>query len=205
MNDSLIRKFCESRRRWAIVATATVLLALATIVPTVDDCFNKRSSRNDLADKLVAARRTADELPEYEIQAAALAGKVSELEARTVDEANLGEFRSRLVDLVRDSGCQIRRLDIAAPTSRVWKQGDEALQEQPLGGGDATPFVLERRSVMLAVDGGMAAIHELMALLEQEHKLAHPHRVRLQAAAGGEETVTLELELWLFALKRTAA
>ena len=31
MNNSLIRKFCESRYRWPIVATATALLALAAV------------------------------------------------------------------------------------------------------------------------------------------------------------------------------
>jgi len=205
MNDSLIRRFCESRHRWPIVATATVLLALATVVPTVDDCFNKRNSRSDLADKLVLARRTAEELPKYEAQAAAVAAELDALEARAVDEAGLAEFRSRLVELVRDSGCQIRRLDIAAPATRAWKQGDKALEEQPIGDGAVTPFSLERRSVTLAVDGGMAAVQDLMSRLEQEQTLSHPHRVHLQAVASDGETVTLELELWLFALKRMPA
>ena len=49
------------------------------------------------------------------------------------------------------------------------------------------------------------AVQDLMARLEQEQKLSHPRRVHLQAVTGGGETVTLELELWLFALKRTAA
>lgn len=205
MNDSLIRRFCESRHRWPIVATATLLVALATVVPTVDDCFNKRSSRSDLADKLVLARRTAEELPKYEAQAAAVAAELDALEARAVDEADLAQFRSRLVDLVRESGCQIRRLDVAAPAVRAWKQGDKALEEQPIGDGAVTPFSLERRSVILAVDGGMAAVQDLMLRLEQEQTLSHPRRVHLQAAANEGETVTLELELWLFALKRTPA
>jgi hypothetical protein len=205
MNDSLIRKFCESRHRWPIVATATVLTALATVVPSVDDCCNKRSSRNDLVDKLVLARRNAQELPQTEAQAAQVAAELAALEARAVDEEDLARFRSRLVDVVRDSGCQIRRLDIATPLARVWKQGDKALEEQPAGDGADTPFSLERRSVVLAVDGGMAAVQDLMTRLEQEQTLSHPHRVQLQAAASGGETVTLELELWLFAFKRTSS
>ena len=51
----------------------------------------------------------------------------------------------------------------------------------------------------------MAAVQDLMLRLEQEQKLSHPRRVHMQAVAGGGETVTLELELWLFVLKRTAA
>jgi hypothetical protein len=205
MNDSLIRKFCESSRRWPIVATATVLLALVTVVPLVDDCFNKRSSRNDLADKLALARRTAEELPKYEAQAKTLAAELEALDVRAVDEAELAEFRSRLVDLVRDSGCQIRRLDIAAPAIRPWKAGDKPFDDQPTGVGAPTPFTLERRSVILAVDGSMTAVKDLMLRLEQEQKLSHPRRMHLQGAAADSETVTLELELWLFALGRSAA
>ena len=59
--------------------------------------------------------------------------------------------------------------------------------------------------MILAVDGAMTAIHDLLARLEKEQTLSHPHRVQMQAASAGGETVMLELELWLFALARTAA
>lgn len=206
MNDSLTRKFCESRHRWLIVATATGLLALVALLPMVDDYFDKRSSRNDLTEELAAARRTAELLPVYEKQAAEVGKELAALEARAIDEAGLARFRSRLVDVVRDSGCQIRRIEVGAPTRRPWKENDEPLSElsEPTGDGP-TPFALERRSVILAVDGSMSAIHELIAQLEKEKTISHSHRLQLQAAGGGGESVTLELELWLFALSRTAA
>jgi hypothetical protein len=95
---------------------------------------------------------------------------------------------------------------VGAPTRRPWKENDEPLSElgEPTGDG-ATPFALERRSVILSVDGSMSAIHELIAQLEKEKTISHSHRLQLQAAGGGGESVTLELELWLFALSRTAA
>jgi hypothetical protein len=206
MNDSLIRKFCESRHRWVIVATATGLVALVALLPMVDDYFDKRNSRNDLSEELAAARRTAELLPVYEKQAAKVGKELAALETRAVDEAGLARFRSRLVDVVRDSGCQIRRIEVGVPTRRPWKENDEPLSElgEPTGEG-ATPFSLERRSVILAVDGSMSAIHELISELEKDQTISHSHRLQLQAAGGGGESVTLELELWLFALSRTAA
>lgn len=205
MNDSLTRRFCESRHRWLIVAIATVLAALATVVPSVDDCFNKRSSRSDLAENLVRARNTARELPKLEATAAAVGEQLAALEARAVGDDGVAAYRSRLVDMVRESGCQIRRIEFAAPIARVWKQGDTALVEQPVGAGANTAFSLERRSVSLAIDGSMAAVNDLMARLEREQTISHPHRVHLQAVSTGGETVTLELELWLFSLRRKAA
>ena len=205
MNDSLIRTFCESRHRWPIVATATVLVALATLVPSVDDYFDKQSSRSGLSDKLAAARKTAEGLPKFETRVAAVSEEMKALDGRAIDDANLASYRSRLVDMVRESGCQIRRIEVSAPTTRDWKDRDRPLDEQPNQEAAKTPFALERRSVALAVDGTMPAINALLDRLEQERTISHPHRVQLQAVSGDGETVTLELELWLFALSRTAA
>src|SRR5215213_7149233 len=129
MNDSLIRKFCESRHRWLIVATATGLLALAALLPMVDDFFDKRTSRSELSESLAAARVTAESLPVYEKQTAAVGKELEALEVRTIDDESVARFRSRLVDVVRDSGCQIRRIEVGAPTRRPWKENDEALSE----------------------------------------------------------------------------
>ena len=200
MNDSLIRRFCETRHRWPIVATATALLALATVWPSVDDYFDKQSSRSELSEDLVHARLTAATLPAFEKRVAAVRVELEALEVRSVEDGSLARFRSRLVDLVRESGCQIRRIEVGAPTLRAWKQGDNPLDETASAEAADTPFKLERHSVILAVDGGMGAVHDLLDRLEKEQILSHPHRVQLQAASNGSDTVTLELELWLFAL-----
>jgi hypothetical protein len=207
MNDSLTRKFCETRYRWPIVATATALLALAAVLPQVDDYCDKRNSRNELADNLVRARETANTLPLFEKRATEVGGQLAALEVRTIDELRLTQYRNRIVDMVRDAGCQIRQFDVAAPTTRTWKQGDDPLKESvdPTLKSADTPFTLERRTMTLMVDGPMPAIHELMTRLQQERTVCHPHRVQLQSATAGGETVTLELELWLFALSRGKA
>jgi hypothetical protein len=204
MNSPLIRKFCESRYHWPIVATATALIALATVVPQADDYFDNRTNRNELSEELAHARQTAQALPTYERRAAAIRENLEALDARSVDETGLAPFRSRLVGVVRDSGCQIRRIELGTPLRRPWKQDDDPLTpltENP-NQAQATPFTLERRIVLLAVDGPMPAILDLLARLEQERTLSHPHRVHLQPASSGGENVMLELDMWLFALAR---
>jgi hypothetical protein len=204
MNSSLIRTFCESRYHWPIVATATVLLALAAVWPMADEYFDNRASRNERTEELVRARETAQALPLYERRSAAVGGALAALERRTVDDATLGAFRSRLVDVVRESGCQIRQIEVGSPTQRPWSEGDDPLADgRSPGQQRGTGFSLERRSVTLAVDGAMPAIHDLLSRLEEERTLSHPHRVHMQPASSGGEAVMLELELWLFALVRT--
>jgi hypothetical protein len=207
MKTSLVRKFCESRYRWPIVATATALLAVGTVAQMVDEYFDNRASRSELSEELARARDTAQALPQYEKRALEVGGKLAELERRTVTSAGLADFRSRLVDIVRDSGCQIRQIEVGEPTRRAWLRGDDPLKEpdQSATPGGGTPFSLERRSVLLAIDGTMPAVHDLLARLEEERTLSHPHRLQMQAASAGGDTVMVEMELWLFALSRTAS
>jgi hypothetical protein len=173
----------------------------------VDEYFDNRSSRSELSEELVRARDTAGALPEFKQRSEQVASALEALELRTVDDASLAAFRSRLVDAVRESGCQMRQIEVSEPTRRPWSIGDNPLKEpdQAAGKDSKTPFMLERRSVLVAVDGPMPAINDLLLRLEQERTLSHPHRLQMQAATAGGETVMLELELWLFALARTAS
>jgi hypothetical protein len=96
---------------------------------------------------------------------------------------------------------------VGPPTTRPWKQGDDPLKTalESSSAAGSTAFTLESRTMTLTVDGSMTAIHDLLDRLEKERTLSHPHRVQLQGAATSGETVTLELELWLFALSRGKA
>ena len=63
-----------------------------------------------------------------------------------------------------------------------------------------TPYVLERRSVLLSVDGTTANVNTLLEKLHEESTLMHPRRVKFHSAGRAGSKVTMEIELWLFAL-----
>jgi hypothetical protein len=204
MNESILRKFCESPRRKLIVVTATILLGLAVVTPLVDDYFDKRESRRALAEELDRAHQTASQLPALEKQVAAVVEKLDAIEARSVSEETVSGYRTRLVEMIRDSNCQIRRLDVAQPTLRPWNEGDSPLVEGKTGdsSGKATPFSLERRSIQLSVSGKTHDLYGLLERLQKDTTLAHPERIELQADSQNGDTVNMELEMLLFALSR---
>ena len=204
MNDALVRTFCDSRQRWLYVIAAASIVAVATVLPAADDYLGTRADRAELSDELDLARQTAKNLPEFEERVAGVVDRLKAIEVRAVDETSLPIYRSRLVEIVREAGCQIRRIDVGPPTVRPWKTGDAPLKstEGPEPPGAPTPFALERRSAVLAVDGPMTAIYDLLERLEKERTIGHAHQLSLQPVPGQENEVTLELELWLFALTR---
>jgi hypothetical protein len=207
MNESIVRRFCESPRRKLIVSIVTILLSVVVIVPLVDEYFDKKESRRTLAEELDNARQTAERLPILEKQVEEVVGRLTALEQRSVSEDLLSGYRSRLVDMIRESSCQIRRLDVAAPTRRTWKERDNPFNEgNPSdSSGKATPFSLERRSIHLSVNGRTHDLYALLDRLQQDTTLAHPERIELRSDGQNTETVTMELEMLLFALSRQSS
>ena len=201
-----LRRMTDHKYRPAIVIIVSFGIGLVTLLPLADEYEDLKQRSSDAETALAEARFVAQDLESFQRRVQSQVAQLEKLEARAVSSQRVHEFRNRMVDMVRESGCQIRRIEVGTPTRRPWKENDAPLSEaiRPPGEGD-TPFSLERRSVILAVDGSMSSIHDLLGQLEKEQTLAHPHRLQLQAVSTGGDSVTLELELWLFALSRTAA
>jgi hypothetical protein len=204
MNETIVRRFCESPRRKLIVAIVTILMGLAIITPLVDEYFDKKESREALTEELDNARKTAALVPSLEKRVAAVVSELSAMEARSVSADTVSGYRTRLVDMIRESGCQIRRLDVAPPTVRQWQEGDSPLAEGngSDSSGKATPFSLERRSIQLSVNGKTQDIYSLLEQLQKDNTLAHPQRIQIQSDGQSVDTVTMEIEMLLFALSR---
>ena len=206
MNDSLIRTFCETRYRWPTVAGATLLLGCAVLFPLVDEYCDKRTNCNVLTGEIAQARQKARAIDSYRSQLADLDVKLAALEARTVGPAQTGEYRNQIVELARQCNCRIRRIELGASDARPWKEKDRAIDYQGArkDAGAPTSFSLLRNTMAVTVDGAMPNLQTFLKLMVEQKKLVHPHRVELHRASRDGKQVTLQLELWLFTLERTA-
>ncbi len=204
MNESPIRRFCESTHRKLIVVIVTTVVGLVVLIPLADDYFDKKESRRALAEELDRARQTAKMLPEYEERVTALVEEMDTYEVRLVSQKSLSQYRSKLVDLIRDSDCKVRRFDVGVPIARPWIENDNPLKStKSKGSADKkTPFTLERRSVALTVDGPMDNIIGFLEKLQEDKSFAYPRRLKLHSIGRQGGSVAVELELWLFALNR---
>ena len=207
MNESPIRKFCESRHRKLIVVIVTTLFGLLVLIPLVDDYFDNKESHNSLSEDLENARLTEAELPKVEQQVAGILEKLAAFESRAISNQNTSDYRSKVVELVRDAGCQVRRFDVSTPIRRPWMKNDNPLASTAPQGAThtRTPFALERRNVVLLVDGSMQSLRDLLGQLHKDEALAYLNRLELKSASRGSDQVTMEIELWLFALGRLKA
>ena len=115
MSENLLERLCNSRRRWLIVTGVTFVIALASILPQVDLLLAERSERAELQAQLAHARQMADELPLYEQRVEQKTAELDELRLLEVDESEIADLRSWLVDAAREAGCQVRRIDLVVP------------------------------------------------------------------------------------------
>jgi hypothetical protein len=203
MSESLVRKFCESKHRNLIVAIGTTLLGLVVLLPVTDDYFDKRESRRNLTEDLDRSYHTEKMLPAFEKRVLEIEEKLSSLEGHTVSVETVSQYRTKLLEIIQDSGCQMRRLDVENPIRRPWMQNDNPLHQKavPTSKGK-TPFQLERQNINLSIEGDMASIHKLLDQLDKVETIIYPHQLQLHSNRGSSTAATLEIELWLFALVR---
>lgn len=206
MNESPIRKFCESPYRRLIVAIGTSIVALVVLLPLADVYFDDSENLSILADELKLAHQTAEKLPQFEKQVAKLQSDLEELELLAVSDESVSRYRSKLVEMIRKSGCQIRRLDLGAPTLRPWMVNDDPLTDSKRNlAQQPTPFSLERRTVALVVDGSIESVRAFLKEMQGDETFAYPKKLQVQSSDERGSRVTLDLEMWLFAISRKSA
>jgi hypothetical protein len=172
-------------------------------VPLADDLYSNSTLCKVLKEDTVRAEQTAQTLPTLETRIDAMSQELAALDARAVDEESVAAYRSKLVDMARSTGCQIRRIDVGQAVKRPWHENQDVLERTKPTKLVKTPFFLERRTVTLVVDGTMQEIKELLTGLEAEQTFAHTRTLRLQSGARNGNVVGMELELWLFDLTRS--
>ena len=199
MNDLIATAYAD-RRVWLFVTGGTLLAGLVFVMPGVDTCNALRADCNDLIESKHIADRTAEQTQKYESQVIAQEQQLTELRNRTLREEDVADFRNELVKLVRDSGCQLRRLNISSPRAREWRAGDSPLAAVD-GQLPGTPFHLETRVVSLTLNGSLARIRLLMDRVQASDKYAYARTIDMRPASHNATNVDVNLELWFFALQ----
>lgn len=198
MNE-LLDRFCESPRRWLIVTGVTIVLALLIVLPQVDVYTAMRDEGERLRGELVESQRVAAELPAFEQRVQDGRKALDALEARTVNEETLAAFRNELVERVRQSGCQVRRINVGTTQGRPWVKQDNPLNESAPA-GEPTPFVLEARPVSLTVAGNLSQVRALLGSMASDGKMAVLRSLDLRPAGANRKGVQVDLEVVYFAL-----
>ncbi len=210
MINQYLNCLLESRHRRLIVIIGTFVTGLVTLLPLADEYRGLVARRTELELELQTATNQSSQLPKIEQQVQQRGKTLAAWEARMVPHDRVQQFRGRVVALVRESGCQIRRIHTGEVHSRAWAERDNPLNRVTLKkGAKQTPYLLESQPFSLSITGTYRQVTALLAELHREGKLLHTQTLALRTAGRNVERIDLELELVLFDLtykkKQTAA
>lgn len=197
-----LRTVCESPLRWLIVTGGTIIVALVLVVPLVDVYSAERDEKEALLAEVTAASQVAAQLHQFESRVAERTAQLAALEARTYDEQRLPQLRDRLVELARQTGCSLRRLNVGEAMSRPWYEGDNPIDPRPDTKRRKTQsnFTLEWRPITISVTGTTSNLRSLLERLDADNMLVHTKVLEMYPSGRGRRSLTLDMELWYFNL-----
>ncbi len=206
MIERIVGGFLESpSRRW-IVAILTFVVTFAAVWPAADEYFALRSRRFELERELAELRQTAAGVNRLARQVQNARRELESLLTGTVSAERLHRFRGEVVEWVRQSGCQTRRIEVGDRRAVAWKAG--ALPFEPpadlVSATESRPterLLVETQSLRLSVVGPLRHVKELLARLHATGKLLHTRQLTLGASGADRKLVLLDLDVLLFDVK----
>ena len=208
MIEQTLRTFCESRYRLIIVIAGTLVIGLVTVLPLVDVYIAEREEKTAMSAELESAHVVVAMSEQIESRTAERTSQLATIEARTVGVETLPALRTRLVELARDTGCSLRRVNVGATSTRPWREGDDAIathtETNPQQPPVPTGFLLEWRPVTVSVSGSNASLLTLLERMEADGMLMHTKNFEIHPAGVNRKMLNLDLELWYFNLERGA-
>jgi hypothetical protein len=180
------------------------------ILPLVDGYKAARAEKAALLAELASAHQVAGMMDQLEARTTQKTAQLAALEARTVDETRLPELRTKLVELARESGCSLRRMNVGAMASRPWKSGDNPIATNAgaatAASGEAatTGFSLEWWPVSVSLSGTDVNLRNMLERMESDGMLMHTKNFEMHPASAGRKSIDLDLELWYFNLARSS-
>ncbi|MBI1314718.1 hypothetical protein GC176_25780 [bacterium] len=202
-HSTIDRLITHPRRRW-IVTTGTLLSGLLFLLPAVDSFSQERSRYAELSEQLDASRTLIAEKGQWEQRLQEQRQRLEHLEACSVTEDELNDYRTWVTECVRHNGCRMRRIQVAEPVYRPWlnENDDPTTDRPPVNAEGETPWLLEKRQLTISVEGELADVNRLLDELHTTDVLAHSSGVSVRRVDGTPSGVSLDLNLVLMNLVR---
>jgi Tfp pilus assembly protein PilO len=176
------------------------------VLPLVDVYSAERKEKAALLAELESASQVAKMIKQLETRVAEKTALLGTLESHAANDQTLPALRSRLVELARETGCGLRRLNVGTMSSRPWQEGDDAVAAAVVTStkrpGERTGFVLQWWPVSVSITGTNSSLRSFVQRLEADGNLMHTKLFEMHPSGVGRAAVALDLELWYFNLAR---
>lgn len=192
----------NKRATRAIVASGSLLAIIFLAVPWVDEYLRLRRDVAELGEleiKFAEAEQREMRLSQIETK---LTSELGTLLAHSVDPTKTESVREVLIEIVRESGGRLRRLEIAEGETRPWKiKNDDARSDTThLNIEEESRFVLHAHQVELQADGSLESVRKILSSVANQGWLMTTRNLTAVPTSVRESPVNLELRFVLYGL-----
>ena len=198
----LLQRCVEGRTRlWAVIIPI-LGIGLAVILPAADKNSELRRHQAEWKAKVAKIRHEVAELDDVRRAAEQRQAKLDAWRSRAVSVENVHAFRQQVVALARDSGCQIRRMNVGAAQSKPWMDGDDPLGQTKRKRRTKKPptHAIQTQSMSMTVSGDLQGVRKMLTQLDAAERMIHTKSFTLNPSREDQGGVVLDLELLLFGL-----
>ena len=134
---------------------------------------------------------------------------MSEIKGRALLEENAQDYRQAIVQLIRQAGCQLRKLNLDKPSMRDWGDEDHPLrklkqQSSKKQKDKSSGYQLRTQPVTLSISGALKDVRAVLSELQADDKLMHVTHLSIRPNGRSRDSVVMDLQFQLFGLEKAA-
>lgn len=191
----------NNRVTGAIMVTLSLIAIVVFAVPWVDEYLrlcDDAAELTELENKVAQLQARNEQLDRID---ARLTDKLQNLSSRSIDPSKVEAVRETIVEIVRQAGGRIRRLDIPTGERRSWALDGDMVQNgtMPIYGEESN-FELHTHTVELQADGSLESIQAILRDVIAQGWLMTTKGLSMTPTSVRESPVNLELQLALYGL-----
>jgi hypothetical protein len=175
-------------------------------LPAADEFTAQRRRQQELAAALKQITEQVQQREHWKRQADGAQTSRAEFERRALVESEVNDYRTELVQQIRTSGSQLRRLSVSQAVRRPWHDDSHPLviEKAPRGHkADAeAEYQLHSQTVSLSVSGSVDAVRGLLGKMQQTGTLKHTNQLSIRPAGNDRQQVEMEMEFILYGLEK---
>ena len=191
----------KNRATGAIVTSLSLLAIIVFAAPWVDEYFRLRADAAELTELEARSAELQERNRQLDRIERKLTRNLADLRSRSIDPTKTEQVRERIVEIVRQAGGRIRKLELASGERRNWAVENDNVHNSTMPiYGEESAFELHTHTVELQIDGSLNSIQTILHEITDQGWLMTTKELNITPTSVRESPVTTELQLMLYGL-----
>ena len=217
MRSAVVTSKSRATRRFSLLAASGLLVITVIQVPRLADLWGHMASQQEQTAQMLAGLAETEQSQELAKQLAEVQNELQAIELTMVGIEQMPTIQSDLMELARNSGCQLRKAAVQSGSSLTWEleKEDRVVEETepPLPGKSAampalpemtneSPYRLTTEQISLTLTGTLIQTLDFLDRVHQQPWLLRVAQINLSREGDNDGQLVVEANLAFHKLVR---